>query len=49
MNRPATKPEEKKPYEAPKLVVYGKLAEMTQKKGTTGRTDGGHGVKFATG
>jgi hypothetical protein len=30
---------EKKPYEAPKLLVYGKLAEMTKTLGRHGSPD----------
>lgn len=33
----------KKPYESPKLLVYGSLAEMTRKMGPRGKMDGGHG------
>jgi hypothetical protein len=40
MNRPAQQTEKKKPYEAPKLLVYGKLVEMTQSSGKTGNSDG---------
>jgi hypothetical protein len=41
----------KKPYESPKLVVYGSLAEMTRKIGPRGKFDGGnvHSKKFASG
>jgi hypothetical protein len=38
MNRSSDKPEKKKPYEAPKLLIYGSLTEMTQ-KGSFGRKD----------
>lgn len=31
----------KKPYQPPKLIVYGNLAEMTKAKGLTGKPDGG--------
>jgi len=30
---------EKKPYQAPKLLVYGKLAEMTKTIGRKGQLD----------
>jgi hypothetical protein len=40
MTRPGQKTEQKKPYEPPKLLVYGKLTEMTQTRGTKGRADG---------
>jgi hypothetical protein len=49
MNRPQ-ETEKKKPYEPPKLIVYGNLTEMTLTSGTRGKSD--HGVKpghFATG
>jgi hypothetical protein len=42
MNRPAQQTEKKKPYQAPKLLVYGKLVEMTHSTGKTGNIDGGH-------
>lgn len=35
----------KKPYEPPKLHVYGNLAEMTKAKGVLGKTDGGTKVR----
>lgn len=35
------KSERKKPYESPKLLVYGNLAEMTRKRGRHGNLDGG--------
>ena len=31
----------KKPYQAPKLLVYGNLTEMTQNVGNVGNPDGG--------
>jgi hypothetical protein len=45
MNRSAEKVEKsekvgtKKPYESPKLFVYGSLAEMTRVKGKHGKLD----------
>ncbi len=33
----------KKPYQAPKLVVYGDLAEMTRTTGKKGNRDGALG------
>lgn len=39
--KPVPKRLEKKPYEPPKLHVYGNLAEMTQAKGVLGKADGG--------
>jgi hypothetical protein len=42
MNRPSEKPEKKKkPYQSPKLLVYGNLTEMTQAAGRKARSDGG--------
>jgi hypothetical protein len=41
MNRPSEKPEKKKPYQAPKLIVYGSLIEMTQAAGRKSKADGG--------
>jgi hypothetical protein len=50
MNRASAKQEKKKPYEPPKLIVYGNLGEMTQSKGTFGQPDrGGTGLKRKTG
>lgn len=40
MNRPA-ETSAKKPYQAPKLVVYGNLIEITQAAGNMGALDGG--------
>lgn len=31
----------KKPYQPPKLHIYGNLAEMTQTQGILGKADGG--------
>ena len=31
----------KKPYQSPKLLVYGDLTEMTKSTGRSGRLDGG--------
>lgn len=31
----------RKPYQPPKLYVYGNLAEMTKTKGNQGKPDGG--------
>ncbi len=33
----------KKPYQPPKLFVYGDLTEMTRTSGMTGNPDGGSG------
>lgn len=40
MKQPSESSAKKKPYESPKLLVYGDLIEMTQ-KGKAGRLDGG--------
>jgi hypothetical protein len=40
MKQPYDKPA-KKPYEPPKLLVYGDLREMTKAHGRTGKPDGG--------
>jgi hypothetical protein len=39
--RPPIEAPKKKPYQAPKLLVYGDLTEMTKTKGPRGMTDGG--------
>jgi hypothetical protein len=39
----------KKPYQSPKLLVYGNLTEMTQVKGNTGVKDGGKAPKSRSG
>lgn len=36
---------EKKPYESPKLLVYGDLREMTLSRGNRGQPDGGNRVR----
>jgi hypothetical protein len=38
--RPSAKPA-KKPYQSPKLLIYGNLTEMTLTNGTKGIADGG--------
>lgn len=40
MKQPSNK-SAKKPYESPKLLVYGDLAQMTQAVGRKGQPDGG--------
>jgi hypothetical protein len=40
--RPSEKPA-KKPYQSPKLLVYGNLREMTLTRGNKGVPDGGRG------
>jgi hypothetical protein len=42
-------PAKKKPYQSPKLYVYGSLTQMTQGKGLIGRTDGGSMRMIKTG
>jgi hypothetical protein len=39
--RPRSDMTPKKPYQAPKLLVYGDLTEMTKTRGLRGRLDGG--------
>jgi hypothetical protein len=41
--RSAAKPAKKKPYQSPKLLIYGKLTDMTLTRGRKGAPDGGHG------
>ena len=38
-------PKEKKPYESPKLLVYGDLKEMTLSFGNNGQRDNGSRVR----
>jgi hypothetical protein len=40
MKQPSEKPA-KKPYQSPKLLVYGDLTQMTQAAGKKSRPDGG--------
>ena len=35
----------KKPYQSPKLLVYGDLKDMTKALGTKGNVDGGHAAR----
>jgi len=50
MKQPPEKIAKKKPYESPKLLVYGDLIQMTKTKGATGNKDGGKtDVKRRTG
>ena len=44
MKQPSDSQARKKPYQAPKLLVYGNLTQMTQSVGTKGGLDGGHVV-----
>ena len=39
----------KKPYEPPRLDVYGDIRKITQTAGNTGAADGGHGSMNRTG
>jgi len=42
MKQPSqAQPAKKKPYQAPKLLVYGDLTQMTQALGAKGHLDGG--------
>jgi hypothetical protein len=41
MKQPSESSAKKKPYESPKLLVYGNLMEMTRARGKSGRLDGG--------
>lgn len=41
MKQPSETQAKKKPYQAPKLLVYGSLTQMTQKVGSKGHLDGG--------
>jgi len=50
MKQPSETPAKKKPYQPPKLLVYGDLAQMTKSRGTSGNPDGGtHGSNRRTG
>ncbi|MGH9220072.1 MAG: lasso RiPP family leader peptide-containing protein [Vicinamibacterales bacterium] len=40
---------QKKPYEPPRLDVYGDIRKVTQTVGNTGSPDGGHGAHGRTG
>lgn len=48
MDKPV-KPDPKKTYEPPRLIVYGTIRDLTQKKGTQGNGDGGRIPYFRTG
>jgi hypothetical protein len=39
----SVKPETKKPYSSPQLIVYGTVRELTQMVGASGMPDGGGG------
>jgi hypothetical protein len=41
MTQPSEKTAKKKPYESPKLLVYGDLIQMTKANGKGGNKDGG--------
>ncbi len=50
MKQPSDKSAIKKPYQSPKLLVYGNLTEMTKSHGSRGKLDGGtHGGARRTG
>lgn len=49
MNRPSEKPAKKQPYQAPKLLVYGRLADLTQSRGAHGKRDIPRGGRRFTG
>lgn len=50
MKQPSEKLAKKKPYQPPKLLVYGNLTELTKAKGQPGYPDGGRvGTKRYTG
>lgn len=40
---------QKKPYEPPRLDVYGDIRKVTQTVGSAGMADGGHGSMNRTG
>jgi hypothetical protein len=48
MDKPV-KPEIKKPYEPPRLLVYGTVRDLTEKNGPTRTVDGGSFPKNRTG
>jgi hypothetical protein len=41
MKQPSETQVQKKPYQAPKLLIYGSLTQMTQAVGAKGNLDGG--------
>ena len=41
MKQPSEKQAQKKPYQPPKLLVYGDLTQMTQTTSSRGALDGG--------
>jgi hypothetical protein len=49
MTQPSETPGNKKPYQAPKLLVYGNLMQMTQARGLKGHLDGGPPTRRRTG
>jgi hypothetical protein len=47
--QPSTEtPEAKKPFEPPRLQVYGDITALTRKVGRTGAADGGSGANKQT-
>jgi hypothetical protein len=47
--RPAVALSPKKPYQAPKLLIYGSLTEMTKSRSNRGKSDKGKGLRRKTG
>ena len=41
MKQPSERLAKKKPYQSPKLLVYGDLRQMTQARGKQSKPDGG--------
>ena len=44
----ATKPPSKKPFDPPRLTVYGDITTLTRTVGRTGLSDGGKGATNRT-
>ena len=47
-NQQEGQPPAKKPFEAPRLIVYGDIATLTRTVGKTGLVDGGKGATSHT-
>ena len=47
-NRQDGQPPAKKPFEPPRLIVYGDIATLTRMVGKTGLADGGKGASSRT-
>jgi len=41
MKQPSAQPAQKKPYQPPRLLIYGNLTQMTQSSSNRGALDGG--------